>query len=568
MPHHVTSSNPSATEPGTENDATTEATSPPPSEESTTPVGASSPPSDRTTLPQPGSPDRYARSSGLTVVGSSGAVVLVEATVGRASPNTGRVYLSGLPDSSVSQAETRTRAAMINSGLRFPDGDVTVNFGPASVPTSGTSCDLAFACAIICASGMAPSRRLSDTAFIAELGLDGELRPVPGVLPALVAARDAGITNVVVAPHNAAEAQLIDGMRIAAPSNLSMVAEWLRGTRQLPPPMKRTPEALPDLPDMADLRGQKSGRQALEFAAAGGHHTFLQGPPGAGKTMLAERLPSILPPLSDEEALEVTSVHSLAGNLPAEGGLIRHAPFQAPHHTTTAPALIGGSNGSLLRPGAVPLAHRGVLFLDEAPEFKREVLDALRQPLESGEVVIHRARHSARFPSQVQLVLASNPCPCAVVKSSQCVCPGHTRRRYMARLSGPLMDRIDIRLQVPAVTARDIVGDHPKGESSAAIAHRVHEARRAAEHRWSAAGHSWRINGEVPGPQLRDSAWRQSYAVTALANRLLEKGTLSGRGYDRVLRLAWTSADLNGRTAPGKDDIATACDLRLGFPVS
>lgn len=513
-------------------------------------------------------PDRYARSTGLTVVGASGAVVLVEATVNRSSPHGGRVYMSGLPDSSVNQAETRARAAMANCGLRFPDGDVTVNFGPASVPTSGTSCDLAFACAILGASGLAPTHRLATTAFIAELGLDGELRPVPGVLPALVAALNAGIKNVVVAPENAAEAQLIDGLDLAAPDNLHTVAEWLRGKVRLPPPPRREPSAAPTLPDLADLRGQKSGRQALEFAAAGGHHMFLQGPPGAGKTMLAERLPSILPPLTDTEALEVTSVHSLAGLLPPNGGLIRHAPFQSPHHTTTAPGLIGGSNGNLLRPGAVPLAHRGVLFLDEAPEFKRDVLDALRQPLESGEVILHRARTSARFPSQVQLILAANPCPCAVVKSTQCVCPGHTRRRYIARLSGPLMDRIDIQLQVPAVSARDIVGNQAKGEPSADVAQRVLQARQAAKHRWNSAGFDWPVNGVVPGPQLRDSRWRLPHSITAPANRLLEKGSLSGRGYDRVLRLAWTSADLNGREAPSKDDVGIACDLRLGYQVT
>nr|WP_246498058.1 YifB family Mg chelatase-like AAA ATPase [Natronoglycomyces albus] len=523
--------------------------------------------------PQPGAAskgkgrlDRYARSTGLTLLGASGTVVTVEATVGRPSPSGGKVFLSGLPDSSVNQAQTRARAAMSNSGLTFPDGDVSVNFGPASVPTTGTSCDLAFACAIVCAAGNAPTERLEGTAMFAELGLDGSLRGVLGVLPALLAARAAGIRRVLVSADNATEAQLVDGLTIFAPADLGMVIDWLRGSAELPSPPPPEPHVTPSLPDMADLRGQAMARQALEVAAAGRHHMFLQGPPGAGKTMLAERLPSLLPPLTDEEALEVTSVHSLAGTLPPNCGLIRHPPFQAPHHTTTAPALIGGG-GHHLRPGAVPLAHRGVLFLDEAPEFKRDVLDALRQPLESGETVIHRAKHTATFPSQVQLILAANPCPCASAKSHQCVCPGNTRRRYLARLSGPLMDRVDIHLRVPTVAASAIVGDQPAGESSADMAKRVLLARMIAAERWGKSGQSWQVNGAVPGPALRSQPWRLPTSATQEANTLLEKGRISGRGYDRVLRLAWTLSDLAGQTIPSRDDVAAACEMRIGFPV-
>ena len=314
--------------------------------------------------------------------------------------------------------------------------------------------------------------------------------------------------------------------------------------------------------DLADVAGQELGRFGIEVAAAGGHHLALIGPPGAGKTMLAERLPSILPELDDAAALEVTALHSIAGLLPGDGGLVRRPPYQAPHHSASLAALVGGGSG-LARPGALSLAHRGVLFLDEAPEIANATLQALRQPLESGRVILARARGSTEYPARVQVVLAANPCPCASPAGDRsCTCTPSERRRYLGRISGPLLDRIDIQITLLPLSAAQLMTTTGPGESSATVAERVAKARAAAAARWAADG--WRVNAEVPGPQLRRPPWRLSPQDTAALRIGLDRGFLSARGFDRILRVAWTIADLDGRERPTGTDVNEAAQLRMG----
>ena len=402
--------------------------------------------------------------------------------------------------------------------------------------------------------------------WIAELGLDGRLHPVRGVLPAVAAAREAGVRRVVVAAANGSRGRPGPGRgRPGRATTWPEILAWLAGDGPaLPGPSPGAPAAAPSAaPDLADVAGQQLAKRAVEVAAAGAHHLFLEGAPGAGKTMLAERLPGLLPALDDAAALEVTAVHSVAGLLGERAELIRRAPFQAPHHTASIVALVGGG-AHLAGPGAISLAHRGVLFLDEAPEFPARALDALRQPLEAGVVVLHRGGGAVSYPARFLLVLAANPCPCgaAGLAGADCSCAPAARRRYQQRLSGPLLDRIDLRVRVEPVAHAELLDPDEPRETSATVAARVAAARLAAGERWRAT--AWRCNGEVPGPALRDGRFRPSRAALAPAESYLERGWLSARGFDRVLRLAWTLADLAGRTTPAAEDVAEALFFRTG----
>ena len=493
------------------------------------------------------------------LVGVQGHLVEVEADL---SPGLPAVVLTGLPDAALHEARDRVRAAVVNSGQSWPNRRITVNLLPATVPKHGSAFDLAIACALLAGAGELPIAPLEGVVVLGELGLDGAVRPIRGVLPMVAAAARAGIGQVIVPLGNAREATVVPGVTVRGVDSLHRLVAYVRGQDSLleAPPAVAPPPARG--PDLADVAGQELGRYALEVAAAGGHHLALLGPPGAGKTMLAERLPSILPALDDTSALEVTALQSIAGVLPPDGGLVRRPPFQAPHHSASLAALVGGGPG-LARPGALSLAHRGVLFLDEAPEFANATLQALRQPLESGRVQLARARGSTEYPARVQVVLAANPCPCANPAGDQfCECTATARRRYLAKLSGPLLDRIDIQIRIQPLSAAQLMTFAAPAESSAVVAARVAQARGAAAERWSEAG--WRVNAEVPGPCLRRPPWRLAAPDTAALRVALDRGSLSARGFDRILRLAWSIADLDGRDRPTGPDVHEAAQLRMG----
>ncbi|BAL92231.1 putative magnesium chelatase [Actinoplanes missouriensis 431] len=501
----------------------------------------------------------YARVLCAGLVGVTGHLVEVEADLSNGLP---ALVLTGLPDTALHEARDRVRAAVLNSGREWPNRRITVNLLPAGLPKHGSGFDLAIAAALLAGAGELPPARLAGVALLGELGLDGTVRPVRGVLPMVAAAARAGVTRVIVPLDNAHEASVVPGVTVRAVESLHRLVDFVQGNAPLLDPPPAVPSPPQRQPDLADVSGMQTARYALEIAAAGGHHLALIGPPGAGKTMLAERLPSILPELDDDAALEVTALQSIAGILPVGGGLVRRPPFQAPHHSASMASLIGGGPG-LARPGAMSLAHQGVLFLDEVPEIARSTLQALRQPLESGRVVLARTRGTTEYPARVQLVAAANPCPCATAAGDQhCICPATARRRYLGKLSGPLLDRIDIKVTVQPLRAVQLTDLSVPAESSAVVADRVVRARENARARWAQAG--WRLNTEVPGPALRRRPWGLPPPDTALLRAALDRGALSARGFDRVLRLAWTIADLDGRDRPAKSDVAEAFQMRMG----
>ncbi len=506
----------------------------------------------------PASAVNLGRTAAVALVGMEGHWVEVEAHLAASIPG---FTIVGLPDASLGEARDRVRAAVANSGLVLPQRRITVNLAPAGLPKAGAGFDLAIAVAVLAGARLIDGTALSRVVHLGELGLDGRVHPIRGVLPAVAAAAAAGAQRVIVPRRNAAEARLVPGIEIVPVATLAELAHQygadvlLPGAPEEADPAAMRNQVVPLDLDLGDVVGQGEARRALEVAAAGGHHLLMVGPPGAGKTMLARRLPGLLPDLTDQHAVEVTSLHSLAGTFNPEDGLLTRPPFQDPHHTATSAAVVGGGSG-VPRPGAVSLAHRGVLFLDEAPEFGGKVLQTLRQPLEHGELVIHRAAGTARYPARFQLVLAANPCPCGSV-GQRCSCSSLARRRYLGRLSGPLLDRVDLHCEVWQVGRADLAAG--AGEASAVVASRVREARAAAAARL--AGTGWSLNGDVPGPWLRRRLGGDR-RLTAELDRAMERGVLTMRSADRVLRLAWTVADLAGRTAPTRADIAQALALR------
>lgn len=527
-----------------------------------------------------------ARTHSIALVGVEGYPVEIETDIENGLPC---LLLVGLPDTALREARDRIRAAIINSHEQWPQRRVTVGLSPASLPKRGSGFDLGIAVSILAAAGVIPWPAIDGLAFLGELGLDGRLRPVRGVLPATAAASCAGFTTVVVAQENVAEAALVPGLRVVGAPALAALLAWLRegpgagavGVIAVDPsagpsaarcavaaagvqaPGGRGSGRQPHpRPDLSEVLGQPAARRAAEICAAGGHHLSLLGPPGAGKTMLAERLPTVMPELDRAAALEVTAIHSVAGTLPGGSPLMTEPPFCAPHHTATKAAIVGGGSG-ILHPGAASLAHRGCLFLDEAPEFGRDVLDALRQPLELGEVVVARSGLTARFPARFTMVLAANPCPCAKgsATGAACSCAPATRRRYLARLSGPLLDRVDVKVELLPVGRAELLSDRRFAESSPVVAARVAAARERMAARLK--GTPWRLNGEIPGSELRRSLPPASGAL-APVERAMDLGQISARGVDRVIRVAWTLADLAGLARPTVSETRYALGLWLG----
>jgi magnesium chelatase family protein len=470
--------------------------------------------------------------------------------------------LVGLPDKAVSEAKERVRAALIASGLALPAKRITINMAPADLPKEGSHFDLPIALGLMAAIGAVPSDALAGFSVVGELGLDGSLAPVSGVLPAAVAANSLGLGLICPKPCGPEAAWASPEMDILAPASLIQLANHLRGTQVLSRPEPKVRAPLETALDLADIRGQEAAKRALEIAAAGGHNLLFVGPPGAGKSMLAARLPTILPPLAPSELLEVSMIASVAGTI--EGGaLTARRPFRNPHHSASMAAMVGG--GLRARPGEVSLAHLGVLFLDEFPEFQPQVLDSLRQPLESGEVVIARANHRITYPARFQLVAAMNPCRCGRANDAGYVCRRGASQRcvadYQTRLSGPLLDRIDLHIEVPAVSASDLVLP-PPSEGSREVAQRVAAARSLQLARFQALKRpDLRTNGEVPSTLLEQIATPDGNGLKLLRDAA-DAMRLSARGYHRVLKVARTIADLDGAQTIGRSHLAEALAYR------
>jgi magnesium chelatase family protein len=517
----------------------------------------------------------FATAQTVSLHGAVGHLIDVQCDV---SPGQPGLTMVGRPDATLNEARDRCRMAIINSGLIWPTTKrITILLSPADLLKSGTHFDLAIAVAVLAADGRVPRSQLADTGFVGELTLDGNLRSVTGVLPMVLAAVERGVRRVFVPEPQAREAAMVPGLEVFGMRSIGQVVAQLRG--------EEVPEASPVAPmsgarllswrgeerleetDMSDLLGLADVRYAVEVAAAGSHHLLLSGPKGAGKTSIAERIPGILPDLTRTESLELTALHSLAGVLDPGQGMVVRPPYSAPHHDASKASLIGGGRGQV-RPGEVSRAHGGVLFLDEFPLFRSDVIEALRQPLESGDVTIARQEESVTLPARGMVVLACNPCPCGNFSvrpgSNHCQCRPQQVRDYRNKVTGPVADRVDIVRNLAPLTKADRGDRFTVPESSAAVRARVTAARLRQAERY--AGESWGLNGHAPGPVLRER-WPLPEPAQRLVDDRVYDGKLSRRGATRVHRIAWTVADLRGADGPGLEEVAIALLLRSGEPL-
>lgn len=500
----------------------------------------------------------FAKSYGAATMGVDGLIIDVEVDAGYGLP---AFDIVGLPDTAVRESKERVRTAIKNSGLKLQQEKITVNLAPADIRKDSPGLDLPIAVGLLAAHGLFSVKKLEGCLFSAELSLEGECRPVQGVLPMAIAAKEQGFRAIFVAPANANEALLVQGLTVYAVATLADLVAFLKGETELAPAVAQSvPAAQGWTDDFADVQGQFAAKRALEIAAAGGHNVLMVGVPGSGKTMLARRMSSILPALTPEEALEVTKIYSIAGLLKHDGGLVTERPFRAPHHTTSMTAMIGG--GSIPRPGEVTLAHHGVLFLDELPEFGKSTLEVLRQPLEDREILVSRVHASLKFPSSFMLIAAMNPCPCGYhgdeTGGHQCECTPSEIKRYTRKISGPLLDRIDIHIRVPRVEYKEL-SSREKAEPSSAIRARV-EAARAIQHE------RLKPFGIYSNAQMNHALIQRLCPLDDAAQQLLqaafEKMHLSARSYDRIIKVARTIADLGGGDSIGARDIGEAIKLR------